>query len=132
MKIPGWALYLLLAVFWLIAVEAVVAFEVLLIALSRDGGLVPEPWATPVFTVTGAVLAGLLAWWLARALAGAGAPSRLWVVPAIWAVVAALPSLFGFGIAGQRSVYGLVGVLGTFVLSAIGFWLGMWSVREAR
>jgi hypothetical protein len=113
-----WIAYLTFALLWPIVVEAIVL--VLGSAASLGPPVLSDIAATGIPLLTGA-----LSWWTAARLrSNARLPSRLWVVPAAWAAVAVFIAVFAFGLADQRSVFGVFGVLGSFVLGAIGFWLG--------
>ncbi len=132
LRIRPWVLYLLLAVIWPLAVEALVALEILLIALGHTLGASSE-LLEAICALLAVLAATATGRWAGRALARVGAPSRLFIVPVLWAAVATASGVFGLGAADVRQVFGLVGVVGVFVFGALGFWLGIrkaWSAEE--
>ncbi len=125
-SVRPWVLYVLVAVIWPIAVEAIIAMEVFLTALGHSLGASSDllEAACALLAVAAAALGG---WLIGLALSRAGAPGGLFALPVAWAVVAVAAGAFGFGAADVRQLFGLVGVVGVFVLGAAGFWLGIRS-----
>ncbi len=122
-RVRPWVVYMLLAIAWPVFLQALIVVPSLVIGVGETTGVWISGLGIAIEAVT-PVMVGLLAWWGGSTLARAGAPRRLWIVPLVWAAMAAIPTGFAFAVADSRSLLGLWGVAGTFVLGALGFWLG--------
>ena len=121
--LPAWAAFVITAVVWPLLLQLLILVPGA--ALSLGGTLLSRLSAV---VIPLAVM--LVGWWIGGRLRRAGFPAQLWLVPVGWAVVAALVALFGFFLSDTRDAFGLFGVLGSYVLGALGFWLGTVRARS--
>lgn len=125
-RAPPWVVYAAMAIVWPIWCEAGVLLGGIGGDVARGAGLLPGS-GSPVFVGIALVLWAVLSFAAGR-FAGPLAPRRLWVVTVAWLAVATAVALFGFALADRREVVGLLGVVGPFLVGALGFTSGQRQV----
>jgi hypothetical protein len=118
LAVPAWVIYVLAALLWPLLLQLLIIIPGT--ALGLGGRLFGA-----ISSIAIPLIVFFVSAWIGRGGRRVGAPERLWIVPVVWAVIATAFSLFGFLLSDTPQVLGLFGVLGTYVLGALGFWLGI-------
>lgn len=119
-----WPPFVILAFVWPLAVELLLLVSGFAVAAIASL-LASRAFSLRISSILTPFLCAGLAWWAGSLVRRAGGSRRLWVVPAAWAVGVAGPAVAIFGFSDVRDPFGLFGVLGSFVLGAAAFGMGV-------